>query len=97
MSEFICQITGKLCLRPGEPVEGAKEISDSGYCGGKKLSDGICLVVLKQKRQDWESENHLLNKPSFERRGPNKVVVFENPDLRLGSRNMAFGVINGEI
>lgn len=73
--EHWCEVAEKVCLRPGELVQGAKHISLEGYCGGKTPLDDFCELAI----------------PAINRRAARFLNKDESPILaRYNERQIAF-------
>jgi hypothetical protein len=101
MSEHLC-ILGELmsetekpflCLRPGDPVEGAICVSVVGYCGGRlELKEGVC-----QKIKEWAASGIMIDgvieNPVFERRASNLVFIRDGNNRN----NLLSSIANGDV
>ncbi len=50
ISEYLCPISGELCLRPGEVCKGAQLLSKDGLCGGE-IDQGVCPIADEELRR----------------------------------------------
>lgn len=81
MSEYICPLNGRPCIRPGRIIPTVTGLSDEGYCGGERFEDGICPRFISYAKGKFLEQGNDPKNLIFERQSPDTVYARDRKTL----------------